>query len=178
MIGVHMGSDTSHTTDTTARELILNDLAQLAYETNHARMRVYPREINQVLTLTAPAFVNTYSAWTVLIPINIITMDYSIAGMTIEDWGGEDAFMIQLARSSTPSVSDYIGEMRISTATADDWASSFPIIVATGKIPINTGVWGRIKAATAGGFAVTMSLCIKKWCKMARDLDPETAWPW
>lgn len=173
-----MGNSTSHTTDTVGINTVLDDLAQLAYETNHDRVRVYPREINTDLTLTAPAAIDTYSAWTALIPANTITMDYVLSGILIENWSAKEYFMIQLARSATPVVTDYIGEMRFNTPVADDYRQTYAIIIKTGKILANNAVWGRIKARTAGAAHVELSFLIQKWLKMAHDLDPTTTWPW
>ena len=157
---------------------ILNDLAQLAYETNHDRVRIYPRDIIDDLTLIAPKVVNDWSNWTQLIPSDTITMDYNVGGIMIETWSGQEFFMIQLAKSSTPAVVDYIGEVRFNTPVSDAYVQTYAIIVKTGKIPANSGVWGRVKARSAAGNNVTFSLLIQKWLKMANELDSETAWPW
>lgn len=172
---IHLGDSTS---PTRKDNTILNDLAQLVYETNHARIRVYPREIDVDLTLVAPAFVDTYGAWTPLIPPNTITMDYVLSGILIENWTAKEYFMIQLSRSDNPVVTDYISELRFNTPIADDYRQTYAIIIKTGKITANSGVWGRIKARTNAGESVTLSLLIQKWLKMTNELDPETAWPW
>jgi hypothetical protein len=157
---------------------ILDDIAQIGYETNHDRIRVYPSDILTSLRLTPPASTNTYSAWTELIPVSTVTMDYFIGGILIENWQGKDFFMIQLARSATPGVTDYIGEMRFNTPIADDWSSTIPIIVKTGKITSGSSVYGRIKARTANAYWVDLSLCLQKWLRCTKEVEPETAWPW
>ena len=157
---------------------IHSDVTLFAHEADHSRLRVYPREITSELTLTAPSFADTYSAWSQLIPVNTVTMDYVIAGILIENWSAKDYFMIQLARNSSPTGSEYICELRFNTPLADDYRQTYPVIIKTGKIPENTGIYGRVKARSATGPFVTFSLGIQRWMKLSVEVTPTANWPW
>jgi hypothetical protein len=157
---------------------ILTEIAKVQCSTNHSRTRVYPQLIADSLRLTPPAAIDTWSAWAALIPVATVTMDYNIAGILIENWQGKEFFEIQLARSATPAVADYVGEMRFNTPIADDWSSTIPIIIKTGKIPSGTGIWGRIKARTNAAYWVDFSLVLQRWLIMDKEMEPDAAWPW
>ena len=157
---------------------ILLDIARTDFITNNARLRVYPRTAGAVLTLTPPASADTFSAWTALIPINTVTIDYMVAGIIFETWGGKDTFLVQLASSATPADDDYICEIRLSTPIADDWQSTNLALVKTGKINANGGVWGRIQAATTNAYAMNLSLVIQHHKALATAITLSESWPW
>jgi hypothetical protein len=158
--------------------LILTDMARVGYTTVHSRIRMYPQSIATALRLTAGGVSDTYGSWTELIPINTITFNYLIAGVLFENWEGKDKFMIQLAKSATPSDDDYVGEFRVTTPIADDWITAVPIIVKSAKIPANSALYGRVKALSANGYWVDFSLGIAPMIDLQVAATVASAWPW
>jgi len=156
---------------------ILVDIGVLDHA-EHSRQRVYPQEANVELRLTAPAAVNTFSAWTALIPVGVVHIPYHITGLVPENVEAADTFFIELATSATPTSDEYIGQLRLRMGDPAIYlATMAPLLVKMGEIEKDYGVWGRIKAASAGGFWIDFSFILTVWLQVSTHITLEE-FPW
>jgi len=169
-----MGGATSHTQkDALTRE----DIAKFWYSEFQSRTRVYPQNIAVPITLTPNAAVNTFGAWTQIIPAGTVPFNYHVHTLQTMGVAGADSFFIQLAINAAPAGNQYLGEKAFALGVAGRARVDF----ASPTIPANTPIYGRVKTA-AGTTTINVSLSIVR-CICTADLTvllatKRTSWPW
>ena len=169
-----MGDATSHTKkDAESRKHI----AQFWYSEFMSRTRMYPQDIAAPITLTPSAVVNTFGAWTQIIPAGIIPFVFHIHGLQTMGAGGADSFFIQLATSATPTPFQMLGEKSFSLGAAGRARVEFLVPA----LPANTAVYGRVKTG-AGTNTLNVALSVLR-CLLTADMltliaNRRTTWPW
>ena len=158
---------------------------QLVAEQNlSSRFRVYPRTTADQLTVTPGVAVNTWSAWTVGIPINVIGMPYDVVGLVpefVNNVGNPVRnLMFQFARAAAPANNEILGEVRFRIDTAAWIVTVGPMYeLHMDHLHLNEGLWIRAMSSVGATAALAYSLAIIQHYHLSAEVR-ETAvdWPW
>lgn len=151
---------------------ILADLAARHAE-NHGRIRVYPQAADGVIRLTAAAVVNTFGSWVECIPAGVIPFRYHVVGILVEGQQAADTFLVQLGTGI-----EIIGEMRMSLGGLAGWYPFYPVEIQSQGVVAGTPVFGRMKAASADGNWVDISLTVTRHFSLTQHISLRPGWPW
>jgi len=176
-----MGGATSHTKKDAETLVEIDDLHSEVtadwYSSSLSRTRVYPQDITQVILLTPDAAANTFGAWTLVIPANLIPFDYNVHSFQTAGVGGADSFFVEMALNAAPAGNQYLGEKRFTLGAAGRARLTF----ACPKVPANSPVYARVKTA-AGTTTVNISIAVNRFVTTAHMdilLDAKrNSWPW
>jgi len=180
-----MGGGTSHTQkDAAILAALLEDYENLltdmitSEQNLHSRTRVYPR------TTTAASYtnitdggVNTFGAWTNIIPVGAVTMPYHLHGYK-PIVAPADTYTIQFARSATPTAAQMLGEDVFEAGAA--FFPIPPLLICSRDMPARTGIWARIMSRV-GGRTVQVSLTLNRaYTYVGEEYRPAPwpTWPW
>lgn len=155
----------------------LDDLGALDLHV-HSRMRVYPQAADKVIRLTAAAGVDTFGAWTVCIPIDTVLFPFHLVGVLIENQQAADTFYIQFAINDNPAGDEYLGEARLSLGALAGIFPFIPIPIQSQNIPANTPIYGRVKAKSANGYWLDISLALTRCIPVTNEAAMWPDWPW
>jgi len=176
-----MGRATSHTKKDyqTLQDIAetRDDVAQFWYTEFQSRTRVYPQDISAPITLSPNAAVNTFGAWTQIIPAGTVPFSFHVHSLQTMGAGGADSFFVQLAISANPSGTQMLGEKAFALGAAGRARVDF----ASPTVPANTPIYGRVKTA-AGTTTINVSLSVVR-CLCTPDLTTllaarRNSWPW
>ena len=154
-----------------------DDIAAFWYTEFQSRTRVYPQDISTPITLTPNAAVNTFGAWTQIIPAGTVPFPYHVHALQTMGAAGADSFFIQLACNANPAGNQYLGE----TAFAIGAAGRARVDFVCPTIAANDPIYGRVKTG-AGATTINVSLSVVR-CLCTPDLaillaNKRNSWPW
>ena len=170
-----MGGGTSHT-----RKDILSskDVGSLEFEIIECRIRVYPREPSQVVRLTPSVVADTYGAWTEIIPAGVVSFQYHIIGILIENQQGADTFLLQFSKNNPPgSDLDILGECRFHLGALAGFFPTQAIDIKALPIDAGGGFYGRSKTA-AGTNWIDIAVLLSRHFPQSYTPPLWTTWPW
>ena len=170
-----MGGATSHT----RKDIISSqDIGKHNYVVSHSRVRVYPREPSQVVRLTPNAAADTYGAWTEIIPAGVVSFQYHIIGILIENQQGADTYMLQFSKNNPPGAdTDILGECRFHLGALAGFFPTQSIDIRAPDIGIGSGLYGRSKTA-AGTNWLDIAVEISRHMEQSYEPTPWATWPW
>jgi len=163
--------------------LASNELYNIAvlFHHIHSRMRVYPQDVGETITLAADAVANTFGSWTQIVPINTVDFMYMVMGVVIEEADAATTYLIQLGYSivdgSDPTSAQILGERRLLLPTPIVQATEL-LDIAAAHCPINAKLWGRIKTASIAADELEVSVNIIRHVEITNPVDHLTTWPW
>lgn len=163
--------------------LASNEMYNLAvlYHHIHSRMRVYPQNIGNTITLACTATVNTFGAWTQIIPINTVDFKYMVKGIVIEAVDAATTYLIQLGYSivdgTDPVTAGILGERRLLLPTPVTKATEI-LEIAAMHCPANAKLWGRLKSASGAADEVEVSVIITRHKDITNPITMLATWPW
>lgn len=176
-----MGGATSHTKKDYETLQSLDDthaeIIDFWYSSDLSRTRVYPQSISTTITLPTSGVIDTFGAWTQIIPTNLIPFDYTIHSLQTEAVSTADSFFIQLAISTTPAGNQYLGEKRFIIGAAGRARLTF----ACPKVPALSAVYGRVKTALADT-TIDISVAVDRFVGETHIDEllaaKRNTWPW
>lgn len=173
---------TSHTKkDTEVLSQIAVTLADLAnFELSICgRIRIYPREPSQSIVIATGGGADTYGAWTEIIAAGAIPEMFTLFGVMIESLSATGVYMLQFGdceAGSTPLDSEIQGELRF-VGTAPIGRSTEIICFDCRGIDANRRFMTRVKN-DSGGDNITISVAVRKYLEVSREVEASPTWPW
>lgn len=161
-----------------------NELYNIAIidHNHHSRVRVYPQNVSNTITLAAASAADTFGSWTQIVPINVIDMLYHVIGLGIEAADAAETYLIQLGFSivdgTEPTTAQIIGERRVILPTPVAKATELLDMLAS-SCPANAKLWGRIKSTSAAATdELEISIGVTRHIEITNPVDLLTTWPW
>jgi hypothetical protein len=144
-----------------------------------SRFRVYPLEPTQDITINTGAEANQWGDWAEVVPAGVITFPFAIRGIRIETISDTGIFHIQLGScdaGQTPGANDEEGEVRF-RATAPLNRCTELIEIGSRGLEAGKRIMGRVKNES-GGNSLTISVIIRRYIEVSREIGKWTAFPW
>ena len=158
----------------------LYNIAVLNYHI-HSRMRVYPQNVGNTITLACAGTVNTFGSWTEIVPIDTIDFMYMVKGVVIEAANAAATYLAQLGYSivddTDPVTAGIIGERRLILPTPIPRATEI-LEIAAMHCPANAKLWGRVKSGSGDADELEVSVVVIRHLDITNHLDHLTTWPW
>jgi len=155
----------------------LSDLAIVA-AMEHSRVRVYPREADEVIRLTPAAAIDTFGNWIECIPADTILFPFHVLGMLVENQQAADTYFVQFASAAAPTDAQIIGEARLALGGLAGFFPSVPVPVQGMGLDANCPIYARVKAASNNGYWLDVSLSLTRHVPVSDERAHWPDWPW
>lgn len=159
---------------------LLNNIAIIEHH-EHSRCRVYPRDVEDTITLAANAVADTFGSWIQIIPIDTVDFCYEIVGMVIEAADKATTYFIQLGYSivdgSEPTTVQIMGERRVLLPSPVNKAMEL-LDFYSQNCPADAKLWGRIKTASVTADELKVSVVIIRHVEITNPILLLATWPW
>jgi len=160
---------------------ILYDLSIVEHETCN-RIRIYPREPSEVISINSDAAADTWGDWTEVVPINTIGFEYQPVGVMVENVDAVATYMIQFGYSTVdgddPVTSQTVGEQRWPAFAFPLKAPMLDLFLQGRECPTNSKLWARIKTETTNVDNCVISITIARHVPITNELGHLATWPW
>lgn len=159
---------------------LLANIAAIEHH-EHSRCRVYPQDVEEMITLAAALAANTFGSWTQIIPIDIVDFCFEKVGLVIEAADKATTYFIQLGYSivdgSDPTTAQIMGERRILLPSPVNKAMEL-LAFYSQNCPAKAKLWGRIKTASATADELKVSVVVIRHMEITNPIPQLETWPW
>jgi hypothetical protein len=163
-----------------AKADIQDSVAVIEYY-NHSRWFVYPQNVATDITITAGAAPDTFGAWGLVVPADIIPFSYHTVGLVIEQVDAATVYHIQLGYNEVnapPGVNMEAGERRVRIATVPLSRATEVLLIQGHDVPANSTLWARVKTAAGGSENVNISVVLSRHVHIDRQIEKWPSFPW